>query len=895
MSIIDENEFVKSQILNLNKKFKKYKYSLEDEIDSIEREIASTSGKQDYSTSTRLNQDKKQLKNELRLVDNILDDYDSFKEVFYNNIDVNLIDYDKFMHFDNENYLEIEESSSEIFSSFTDGSNNVLSIGRTIKSPFNNSDIKDFVSKTYFQHEDNKNEEIYLSLFVMEFENYYAPLIFIPVNIENYYDYKILRNYNKDIKINPFLKDKLFQNKIESLEINNFSDFIKKLYEIDDVKIIDKVFFGTFDFSKTVVFDDLNSDVWDNFFMKLNIFINSDSILSNNEVIEINNNIANKWPKLGYEYESVGQLKDPVNLFKNLLANNQSILFVSDDKKSIENLLINSNLGSLILDFDLDMDLNSFIQKFDEKLLTKFNNINEDTIKNGIDNINKIKKFLKTPYLNYNLSPIEIYEKYEEYSKKINNPIDVPVENIEKYNAEDTHRQILAIIDKSKGIENFGELFNKKLFTKSDYDKINGELNALNEAISKFKDINLFLNKTVSIKLFDNPNEASFLYNFTSLNENYIYIHDEDIKYLNNFIFEFDDDLKVNSSIQDLNNFLSKLSDLNLKLNNFNENLKSTNEKFNDLNFINQNIQLIDEVISSIDNFNLDDLKVNKNSEAHLFNKYFSDSNDILANLEYHIAYTELVNNQIIEDEKLFNNNLSFAHKKIELLYQYYKFILKKLKIIVDFFKQRDYLSISYTLFDSNLSLDNLLYNIRNTQLKLYNIYSIGKNTYSELINSFINVFIKNKLSKDEISNLFYYTIYKSLYHKIISDCPILSEDNFREDVFNDKLDELNTNLWESQYNDFINCIFKHASEISPEEKNKFKEFNSIKDILKRFKEDIMMNKKLFMVDMQTVYECLDNSYEDAFDYVILGNMNEFNNLEVLSLMLRSKNRIIRL
>ena len=56
-----------------------------------------------------------------------------------------------------------------------------------------------------------------------------------------------------------------------------------------------------------------------------------------------------------------------------------------------------------------------------------------------------------------------------------------------------------------------------------------------------------------------------------------------------------------------------------------------------------------------------------------------------------------------------------------------------------------------------------------------------------------------------------------------------------------------------------------------------------------------MGNKKVFMVDMPTVYEYLDNSFESTFDYVILGDINEFANLEVLSLMLRSKNRIIRL
>ena len=47
------------------------------------------------------------------------------------------------------------------------------------------------------------------------------------------------------------------------------------------------------------------------------------------------------------------------------------------------------------------------------------------------------------------------------------------------------------------------------------------------------------------------------------------------------------------------------------------------------------------------------------------------------------------------------------------------------------------------------------------------------------------------------------------------------------------------------------------------------------------------------MMDFSTMYEYIDSTFESSFDYVIVDSMDELDQGELLSLLLRSKNKII--
>ena len=58
--------------------------------------------------------------------------------------------------------------------------------------------------------------------------------------------------------------------------------------------------------------------------------------------------------------------------------------------------------------------------------------------------------------------------------------------------------------------------------------------------------------------------------------------------------------------------------------------------------------------------------------------------------------------------------------------------------------------------------------------------------------------------------------------------------------------------------------------------------------------EDMLSLKPIFSCGMNEVYDLLKN-YESAFDYILLEKDNTLNEFELISLLLRSKNKIILL
>ena len=892
MSSFENNNHVGWLVFDNKRKLLKYKFSLEDKIESLNEDIISASGKQDYSMSKRFNKEKKELTKELDILNTTLDEYKQIENYYSNfNEDFNEF-YSQFNNFEDEDYLILTEDVSHVFNLLNMDSPSVLSIGRNISCDLNDSDVKKIISNLYFDNEDDENNDTYISLFYAEFENYHFPLFYIPVVIENPYDYKIFRNYNKKIIINPFFEE-ILNAQYDEITDENFQEIVNKLSEHKDIQINEEICLKNYDFSKLQVFYDLDYEKWKNYLTKLNLIQKSDGIFTHNEVLEINNSISMRWPALNLSYQKGKSANDSLKVIKNLLAMNYSVLFISNGDKKINQSLINSNIGPLVLDFDLCTDLNSFLNQFDRKLLTSFDQNDDKDLITQKRNLRDLIKVLKDPYLNYEMQPIKIKTEYDYYSDIIDEPIEIPFVNMPLHDKEyydKCNDDILKLIDKSKNFTNFSELFNIS-FRKESYIRIKNELQDLENMIDKFKVNNLFLNKNSKIKIFDNLEEASYLVNLSVLNKEYQYIKKEDFEKLNKFLKRnIDNNFNDISSYNELHNFTMKLSDLQLKLLDFNENLNRLYDNHENLSFLNQNINLIEEIMENIENLDFDKLNID---EEDIVNNYLKSDDDILTTLENHVMYSELIEYNIIQDESIFNSHLSTSNKRIEILYQLYKYLLKKLNEINNFFIRNNYLNISEELFDKNISFDKLRQNINRTILHLDELNQINGSNYPKIVRDYVNLFIDLDLDESTLENIFYYNFFKSLYAQFLSEYPQLKDIGLDYEPYEAKLDKIDKNLWDWQYNNFMHEIYKNASEISQKTKDDFSNFLSIDSILNEFKEEIMKNKKIFMMDFSTMYEYIDSTFESSFDYVIVDSMDELDQGELLSLLLRSKNKII--
>ena len=913
-------------IFNKKREILKKKLLLEEEIDSLSKNQLSLSGKGDLSASLKLKDQIKKLKKDLTSVNKTLENFETIKyffnyhQSFLNNLSSEEIS--TFLKFNKECCISVTSDIFETDSEFSNINDIIFSIEKSLKTSQSQSIIKKLSSN----FEEDKNNKIYITLGYIKFEEYYAPLLFIPVIIENSTnDYKISRDNDNDMLYNEILKNKLAQ---QGIELPNFEasikNFIVNLKNIEEITFCDDIFISNCNLIKILINNDLNEDNWANFQSKFNILLKTEGYYSVNDVLNINNDIVREHRDFNLKLKISNLDTRPHVLIKNLLSKNNSILYISENSDIIKELLVDSNLGPLMLDLNKNTDIISFKNQINEKLL-KYNNVNRADTYREKSILNHSIRVLKTPFLNFQLLPMEIKEKLDYYTKMGGSQIKVSFNNISSYDLnyfDQVNAEILDLIDETDEVPNFKHYFRSKL-PLSNFKLLNEYLDVLNENIDEFISFNKILNKKLQLKLFNNLELVNYITNLNVLTKSYQYIDVDDRLILNEYIKHYDKNIdnEHSDNIDALSNFINDLSNFKPKLFKFNEDLndlikffnENTNDDINSLYNLHldlkESIINLNELNKYIDlNNNFDEIK----AEINIFNKkfgsihskYFESDEDIYETLENNIKFTELIDYNIIEDESLIKFKLSDEYENIENLYQCYKNILSQINDIYKLCQKHESLEVPNELFDKNTSFDDIksiIYDIK-MEFNLYNRYNNKK--YNDFVKLFMDLYLDGKVKKEDISSVLFYNVFNGIYKEFLNIYPEFLNKNLDYRDYELKLQDIIISERNYNYNKLMYDIYKTPQELVVKTKseksllNKELEDYGLKNIevtLTTFKECIMANKRIFIMNYESVIRYLSNSYENAFNYVILENSKNISNFELLSLLLRSKNKIIKL
>ena len=376
----------------------------------------------------------------------------------------------------------------------------------------------------------------------------------------------------------------------------------------------------------------------------------------------------------------------------------------------------------------------------------------------------------------------------------------------------------------------------------------------------------------------------------------------KNIKYL------YDDELVLDNLISDLyfsedyldiyenNKFLiNQINDFGSGFINQEEFIINTNTVLKDDN--------IEDLLKLDINSQLMDYQSTLSSLRGVKNKYF-ESDDIFNEIINHIKYTELIDNDLFEDEEVVKSNIINVINDLNKLNEKYYSILKDIHLINKFYDIFPFFKLNEYSFNHNLTFE-----ILNNYL---NIFKTDLNNLKDMlnINSIVKGFIKEALNynidKNKIKGIFNYNVYNTLLNNFYEEYPNLKDVDLDYNIYKNEIDKIDSEINKNKFNQVLADIYSNFYEFYQNEKviNQKESFNhlindnklgTIKTILNDFKEYILAVKPIFLMDINQFYEYISNEYESSFDYVILDKNFEFEDLDQLCIFLRSKNKLIDL
>lgn len=531
-----------------------------------------------------------------------------------------------------------------------------------------------------------------------------------------------------------------------------------------------------------------------------------------------------------------------------------------DKLKEMESLsfnIVNSSeeidLDKKFLDlFESDTEelLNSYseIMELKEKDLNDTNELieNHSLLINKIYNLNN-NKLLSTDYSSYILMIKEKIEKFIELNR-----LEVEIQK-----------------NKKLIIKHFNGIINSDPFSINQiHEKLHTDLE-----FTKYYHEKIFSDRTIENSEFLQPIDLSFddsilkLYNSMDYN---------DIYNKNKFV------------IKEINNFENGLIEQKEFLINVNE--LFNNDKIDSLLKLNIDSQLIEY------ESRLDDLK-------DIYHKYFDKNDNLIRALKNHIALSEIIDNKLFADENVIKSNLDITSELTELMDIYYS-LLKDIYKISEFYIKYPYFKLDQNSFSYEISFETLNNNMDIFEQDLIDINHISK--LNPIVLSLIRQSNNQNIEFNKISNIFKYNIYNYILNDFYENFPEVKGKNLDYHKYKKEIDKIDKEINKNQFNQVLTEVYgnlhqKGNNELILNQKNLLnqkinnKKLGTIKEILNDFKEYILSVKPVFMMDINQFYEYISREYESLFDYVILDKNFEFEELDTLTLFLRSKNKLIDL
>ena len=538
---------------------------------------------------------------------------------------------------------------------------------------------------------------------------------------------------------------------------------------------------------------------------------------------EINDKMASLWPDRYEKFKKTMSKRDIAIL--NLLSTGHSILYISDiqSRTKLYNLFSNLEIEYLICDFEVEINDENFlaylIEDSDRESDLEINDVVK--LKEGTE---KCIDILSKKYADSNLFPFEIKNNKEDFLSKIGNRDYVfPILNLNNYDE-------ISIKKVGDAIANFNEnyhkvmfledYFSKEFFQSEEYKDLIKVSQTFRDNLKEFKNLNKKLNKFAGIKIFDNLDSVKYLENISVLSEDIAYINMEDRKNLNLSILDYFKDNSIG-----LEHILRTYGHY------FNEN----------------------------------------DTEKELINK-----------LENYIKYSELVDNEILSDYN-YNSNLVFLISKTELLIGYSQYLKKQLFIISNFYSKYDCFDLDFTKFSPSNNINDLNNCFEEFLSDLNMVINFERYIDMEFDDPNVEFYVELVSSKKidcNIEDVFYFNYYNQLFDNFQNEFPFIDKSKLRPNDYKNDLKEINKMIGSIEDERFLHTIKFHIIELNNKEvvlnqkeelslKIDNVENSQILDILKEFKEFVFANRRLFMIDENTIPQLSSIDYIQEFDYII--------------------------
>ena len=298
------------------------------------------------------------------------------------------------------------------------------------------------------------------------------------------------------------------------------------------------------------------------------------------------------------------------------------------------------------------------------------------------------------------------------------------------------------------------------------------------------------------------------------------------------------------------------------------------------------------------------------NQFDEIINKYDLLKPNYLQIVENNIKYTELIDNAMYADENLIKQNIDNVKHDTQILSNIGKYLLKEVNHLSNFYKEYDNFN-SKIEFYPEMSLEKLDKSIKLFMKDINELNEISNkfgevNLKNKLVKRFVDLVITGEVDKDIIGDVFSYNIYNSILNKFLNEYPQVTEYNLDPDDYIEEYEELEDKLKENMIQDYLKEVYKKLQKNNDDEriveqkeewdsKSLTNNFVPIKEALNNYSDYILANKPVFMMGIEDVPIFLTESYENTFDYVIFEKNEDYNELELIPLLLRSNNKIIML
>ena len=327
-----------------------------------------------------------------------------------------------------------------------------------LHTPLNNNDLNNNLASIYLKNKKIHNESgvvnLYLTFGFYTSDDFNAPLIFIPVKLEQKEDkFKLYYSSHDKIRLNTSLELKLKENNIilPQKEIKSETDMISYLTEVNKLGNVKPfITLGLFDFTTSLAFIDLNK--FDESEELYDILNDSDKNIHFNES-EIDlideNDSYNVFDADSSQISAIREalldgnlfidappgsrkIETIVNLIAEIITNKKTVLYVSDkfsELRDTEEKLSEIGLENIFLDlYGNNYNYKSLIEEITNasEYVPKVD-FNKEYTDSRLNELNDLKgklasysNFINTPYKNIGLTPYHLMGIMEtEYSDEL--------------------------------------------------------------------------------------------------------------------------------------------------------------------------------------------------------------------------------------------------------------------------------------------------------------------------------------------------------------------------------------------------------------------------------------------------------------------------------------------